>query len=199
MGNRNSSSKYLDSSVLSKYVDKFAKLEKKTKRKKSSSNEEQPPPSSKWNCKFIMALTFVLSLVDLVEIRERSQISCERCKSKSHMKIEKDASKIYECYYLCHNKVVNEKTKKYEKCETKSSVRRNTWFWKSHLMIWEILLFTYYWWHKKPLQYIQRELECAHQTVVAWGNFCREVAIEVMLTKSERIGGPGKVVEIDES
>lgn len=66
-------------------------------------------------------------------------------------------------------------------------------------MIWEILLFTYYWWHQNPLQYIQRELECAHQTVVAWGNFCREVAIEVMLTKSERIGGPGKVVEIDES
>lgn len=67
MGNRNSSSKYLDSPVLSNYADEFAKLEKKTKRKKSSNNEEQPPPSSQWNCQFIMALTFVLSLVDLVK------------------------------------------------------------------------------------------------------------------------------------
>jgi hypothetical protein len=67
MGNRNSSSRYLDSPVLSKYADEFANLEKKTKRKKSSNNAEQPPPSSKWNCQFIMALTFVLSLVDLVK------------------------------------------------------------------------------------------------------------------------------------
>jgi hypothetical protein len=115
------------------------------------------------------------------------------------MKIEKDPDKIDECYYQCHNKVVNEKTNNYEKSGTKSSVRRNTWFWKSHLMIWEILLFTYYWWHENPLQYIQRELECAHQTVVDWANFCLEVAIEVMLTKSERIAVPGKIVEIDES
>jgi hypothetical protein len=67
MGNRNPSSKYLDSPFLSKYADEFAKLEKKTKRKKLSSIEEQPPPSSKWNCQLIMALTFVLSLVDLVK------------------------------------------------------------------------------------------------------------------------------------
>jgi hypothetical protein len=34
---------------------------------------------------------------------------------------------------------------------------------------------------------------------VDWANFCLEVAIEVMLTKSERIAVPGKIVEIDES
>jgi hypothetical protein len=85
MGNRNSSSKYLDSPVLSKYVDKFTKLEKKTKRKKSSSNEEQPPPSSKWNCKFIMALLFVLSLVDLVEIQYGPKKSEQRFYFESHL------------------------------------------------------------------------------------------------------------------
>lgn len=63
----------------------------------------------------------------------------------------------------------------------------------------EIFRFLYYQWHQNTLHYIQRELEWAHQTAVDCANFCREVAIEFLLTKSERIGGPGKVVEIDKS
>lgn len=39
----------------------------------------------------------------------------------------------------------------------------------------------------------------ASHTLTDQGKFCREVAIEEVIERSERIGGPGKFVEIDES
>ena len=44
-------------------------------------------------------------------------------------------------------------------------------------------------------------MQIGHQTVIDWANFCREVAIDVMLepNNSEPIGGEGLTVEIDES
>ena len=38
-----------------------------------------------------------------------------------------------------------------------------------------------------------------NMTICDWFSFCREVCDVWMETKSERIGGPGKIVEIDES
>jgi hypothetical protein len=36
-------------------------------------------------------------------------------------------------------------------------------------------------------------------TPIDWANFCREVAEDIMFHNSEKIGGPGVTVEIDES
>lgn len=60
-------------------------------------------------------------------------------------------------------------------------------------------MYSYYWWQGMSAKFIEREVGLAHQTVVDWGSFCREVAIDVVFEHSEPIGGPGIVVEIDES
>ncbi len=39
----------------------------------------------------------------------------------------------------------------------------------------------------------------AHATVIDWASFCREVAEDIIISSSELIGGPGIIVEIDES
>ena len=39
----------------------------------------------------------------------------------------------------------------------------------------------------------------AEQTLVDWSSYCREVAIDAVFKHSEKIGGPVKIVEIDES
>ncbi len=39
----------------------------------------------------------------------------------------------------------------------------------------------------------------ANSTCVKWSTFFREVAIDQVLEQSETIGGPGIIVEIDES
>ena len=81
------------------------------------------------------------------------------------------------------------------------------------------MLFTYYWWHGLPLTFIQHELDLgillfyasvclyiytllyllAHATPIDWANFCREVATHIVLNNSQKIGGPGVIVEINES
>uniref|UniRef100_A0A915HUD0 Transposase n=1 Tax=Romanomermis culicivorax TaxID=13658 RepID=A0A915HUD0_ROMCU len=39
----------------------------------------------------------------------------------------------------------------------------------------------------------------SNKTAVDWASFCREVLIFRYLDKPEKLGGPGKIVEIDES
>jgi hypothetical protein len=46
---------------------------------------------------------------------------------------------------------------------------------------------------------VRHELDLCRQTVVDWYNFSREVCTSILEKNSEKLGGPGKIVEIDES
>ena len=46
---------------------------------------------------------------------------------------------------------------------------------------------------------MSREVKLASQTTVDWASFCRQVCIDAVITQVQPIGGPGKIVEIDES
>jgi len=50
-----------------------------------------------------------------------------------------------------------------------------------------------------PSQAIQKEHQLDQHTMCDWFQFCREVVLDSIESKSEMIGGEGKVVEIDES
>ena len=43
------------------------------------------------------------------------------------------------------------------------------------------------------------ESKFASHTTVDWASFCRQVCFDAVITKVQPIGGPGKIVEIDES
>lgn len=56
------------------------------------------------------------------------------------------------------------------------------------------------WVYELPGDFIFRELKIgSDHTIVDWKNFAREVCLCILTQDSERIGGPGKHVEIDES
>ena len=44
-----------------------------------------------------------------------------------------------------------------------------------------------------------RECAIATHTVCDWYNFCREVCAAILEVESTQLGGPGEVVEVDES
>ena len=46
---------------------------------------------------------------------------------------------------------------------------------------------------------IRHEMGVATKTGVDWDSFCREVCEVTLFENSMRIGGPGKIVQIDES
>ena len=64
----------------------------------------------------------------------------------------------------------------------------------------EILKLTYWWCQDLDQSHIKHELGLARtSTGVDWDNFCREVCEITLLENSEKLGGNGRVVQIDES
>jgi len=63
----------------------------------------------------------------------------------------------------------------------------------------EILNFTYWWCQDLDQAQIRHELGLTSSTGVDWDSFCREVCEITLFENSERIGGEGKTVQIDES
>lgn len=79
----------------------------------------------------------------------------------------------------------------------KRSVRKGTWFEGSKLALEEVILLIYFWVHEFLLSQVRIELNITHsESVVAYFNYCREIAVDVMVKNSEKVGGYGVIVEI---
>lgn len=88
----------------------------------------------------------------------------------------------------------------YRGCGKKISIRKGSWFEKAHLSLAKIIKLTYYRVYKYPEELMDHELKIGSgHTAVDWYNFAREICVEILGKNSEKIGGPGEVVEIDES
>ena len=79
------------------------------------------------------------------------------------------------------------------------SIRKGTWFEKSKMTLEEILKLTY--WRCQDLDQAQlkHEVGLAESTGVDWDSFFRKVCEITLLENSDKLGGKGKVVQIDES
>ena len=85
------------------------------------------------------------------------------------------------------------------KCRATKSVRIGSWFSRSHLPMSTILQITFMWCDKKPSWLVRRKLNIAQNTVIDWYIFCREICVKIMLNQEIKIGGSGKVIELDET
>ncbi|KFM76320.1 hypothetical protein X975_13764, partial [Stegodyphus mimosarum] len=120
-----------------------------------------------------------------------SRYVCPVCMKDMRLIDRKDRSDGYE--WICREKGVNAH-------HCKRSVRKGTWFEESNMSMIEILMFSYLWVYEAGTNLIMNEVNVkSNKTVVDWRNFCREVCMDVCVKKSEMIGGPGMVVEVDES
>ncbi len=125
-------------------------------------------------------------------------VRCLTCDGQ--MELKETPSKTDGLRWKCSNRVpVGNSKYKTKPCSGTRSARYNTWFYNSKLTVSEILLFTYHWWFQTPMNYLRQEYHFSDHTLVDWSNYCREVAIDVVITNSEKIGGEGVIVEIDES
>jgi hypothetical protein len=162
-------------------------------------------PFYKWTSLKILQLAMNMKPKDFYEYLVESafisqaNIKCKTC-SSSLMVLHSNPSKADGCRWQCSNKVpVGKSVLNKVPCNGSRSARCNTWFYKSKLTCCEVLLFTYHWWYNTPMKFIQQEYGLSNSTCVKWSKFCREVAIDQVFEQSEKIGGPGIIVEIDES
>lgn len=79
-------------------------------------------------------------------------------------------------------------SKKKVRCDFRQSIRKNTFFEKSHMSIWKLVLFSYLWTENVSQSFIKKEIDVAQQTVVDWASFHREVAFDGMILRHEKIG-----------
>ncbi|XP_033121683.1 uncharacterized protein LOC117120726 [Anneissia japonica] len=91
-------------------------------------------------------------------------------------------------------------------CRKVSSIRKGSFFEAAHIPLWKVIAITYMWSTncgrpRGPSQeFLMRELDIGSEhTIVDWNQFCRDVAVEYFVNHPQQIGGPGSIVEIDES
>ena len=84
-------------------------------------------------------------------------------------------------------------------CQKLYSLRHNSYFSNSKLSLEKILRIVHMWSTKTPLGDMMKELKIASEAAVDWYNFCRDVCAQHFVDHPAVIGGPGLVVEIDES
>ena len=84
-------------------------------------------------------------------------------------------------------------------CQAVVSVREKSFFSKSRLSLSVILRTMFLWTRQTRVTEAAAETKISKRVAIDWYNFFRDVCIEYYVTHPIVIGGPGKVVEIDES
>ena len=120
-----------------------------------------------------------------------SEQRCPRCDEEMTLVECKDRSDGYK--WECRKQAASKRHKQ------TISIRKGSWFEESNLTVEEVLKHTYWWCQDLNQSQIRRQLGINANTAVDWDSFCRETCEVTMLQKSEKIGGPGKAVQIDES
>lgn len=79
------------------------------------------------------------------------------------------------------------------------SIRAGSFFARSKLPISSLVRVMYFWSAQYLWKRAVEDLRLDAKTVVDWYSFCRDIASYEMLTTEMVVGGPGHVVEIDET
>ena len=79
----------------------------------------------------------------------------------------------------------------------------STYFGRQRIPFKKFVWFLYGWaWEMTSVKWCKRELQLSKPTVVDWSNFLRDACIADLATRgvsARKIGGPGTIVEVDES
>lgn len=88
-----------------------------------------------------------------------------------------------------------------KKCQKKVNIRNGNWFSKSRIPFTTAVRFIYGWSHEMTsIKWCEQQFNLSENTVIDWNNYLREVCAMAIENKQQgKIGGPGLIVEIDES
>ena len=128
----------------------------------------------------------------LIEIGLLFNLGTATCNfyKNGHFVLRKDESYSRDGFcWRCSNK----------KCKKKVSIHAGSWFEGHNLTLEQIILITYFRVYGVDQEFVKNELGISNQTIVDWYNFSREVCSCILEKDNEKVGGPGIVVEIDES
>ena len=127
-----------------------------------------------------------------------STVQCPHCGSdcKLHSHGLSKVSLRWRCQKTYESPVGSGKRKR---CNFLISDRKGTFLEKCHIPPWKLMIFINHYLSKYfDYELLVAEFHFSTKTVTDWRSFCSEVCISAMADQAA-IGGPGKIVEIDES
>lgn len=137
-------------------------------------------------------------LVDFAEeagfLPRAEQLSCVECGSQLRRIRHNDSQDGWT--YYCGAIKQRSKRRRGKRCSYKRSLRLGTLFEKSHLTLQQILAFIYLWVNNLSATKISLFLGLSRRSIHEWTQLCYEVVESYPM---EPIGGPGIIVEIDET
>lgn len=84
-------------------------------------------------------------------------------------------------------------------CKSKQSILTGSYFANAHLSLTKLAYLCYYWATKTPLSVTKQHLSLSQNTGVDWYQYMRDICSWKLLQEPIRLGGPGVIVQIDES
>lgn len=118
------------------------------------------------------------------------EYECPTCKFPMRLVTQK---RVEAYTWRCRNRVEGE-----ARHGVRRSIRLGSWFDGSSLCMSRMLLLTYMWLKKENCLTAAYELRLNKNTVTSWYSRCRNVCMYACYNEAELLGGPGKVVELDE-
>ena len=120
-----------------------------------------------------------------------SEVHCHKCNNLCSFR---EDQRIWRCL-----KYVSRNRAKKRKCNFSISDFHGTFLDNCHISPWKILLFINCWLHKRfTHSEIYHNLDFSPQSSINWRSYCSEVTLNYF-ENQPKIGGPGVIVEIDES
>ena len=113
-----------------------------------------------------------------------SSMDCSKCSSQCRLVTTKGT-----LYWRCPRK----------SCQAVTSVREKSFFSTSRLSLQTIVKLMYLWTRQTRVTSAAKEAKVSERVAVDWHNFFRDVCGQYFIGHPISIGGPGQVVEVDES
>ena len=108
-----------------------------------------------------------------------------------------------QCQQGEYNRSIDEVTWRCQGCRKMVNIRKDSFFKKSHLKLWQIIALLYIWSSScgklrgMSQQNILKEVGISTHTTVDWKQFFHDVCVEYFINHPEQIGGQRVIVEID--
>lgn len=129
-------------------------------------------------------------LIDSGTIAREKTLKCKKCGGLLSL----DRKDPHNWRWKCHHRI-NRKP-----CAYTISITKGTLFQNSHLSFAQICIFINLWLENAPLKCISNQAGIkSSRTLVQWSATLRRVLFDHCFIRKTVIGGPGKIVEIDES
>ena len=146
-----------ESQILQKYESELIESCRKMGKFRVKNNGREKPAESydqmPWSILKITQIIHILSSFDLISYLielnfiDHSNLKCLKCQGV--LKLNNKQRSIDGLIYQCNGKLNN------RPCNGTRSVRSNSWFSHSKLTIYEILCYSYYWWHGTSMAFIK--------------------------------------------